>query len=65
MCAYIFYIGDWGDWSQWSECSVSCGDGENTRARACESPAPEHGSAECVGDATETRPCNERHCPSK
>jgi len=55
--------GGWGAWGEWSECPVSCGGGENTRARACDSPAPEHGGAYCAGDATETGPCNENPCP--
>ena len=63
---YAYIVdGGWGAWGEWSECPVSCGGGQNTRARACDSPAPQHGGAECVGDATETGPCNENPCPSK
>jgi len=55
--------GGWGEWSEWSECPVSCGGGENTRIRTCDNPVPEHGGADCVGDASETGPCNENPCP--
>merc|ERR1712045_1062723 len=55
--------GEWGAWGEWSECPVSCGGGQNTRARACDSPAPAHGGADCVGDATEIGTCNENPCP--
>jgi len=55
--------GGWGDWSEWSECPVSCGGADNTRTRVCDSPAPAHGGADCVGDAFETGRCNENPCP--
>ena len=47
----------------WSECSVSCGGGESTRARACDNPKPVAGGEDCFGDATEIDPCNENSCP--
>ena len=38
--------------------------GEYTRERACDNPKSEYDGAGCVGDATETGPCNENSCPS-
>ena len=72
---YIFSIlsvnGGWGEWSQWSECPVSCGGGGHQvhfRFRVCDSPAPQFGGDDCKVDGSsdfETRPCNEKPCPSK
>jgi len=55
--------GGWGEFTEWSECGVSCGGGEHTRTRVCNNPAPEHGGADCTGDASETEACNENPCP--
>eukprot|EP00058_Branchiostoma_floridae_P007104 XP_002592592.1 hypothetical protein BRAFLDRAFT_68915 [Branchiostoma floridae] len=50
--------GGLSDWSPWSACSVTCGVGMQTRDRSCTNPAPEHGGAECGGDAEETQECD-------
>ena len=66
FCVLINIVdGGWGDWKEWSECPVSCGGADNTRTRACDNPAPAHGGADCVGDASETGRCNENPCPSR
>lgn len=46
--------GGWGDWSQWSACSKTCGSGEKTRSRQCDSPAPSHGGDYCLGGVSRT-----------
>ena len=60
--------GVWGEWGEWDECSVPCGSGEHTRARACDSPAPANGGDDCTVDGsskTETKNCNQNPCSSK
>ncbi|KAK7100724.1 hypothetical protein V1264_023622 [Littorina saxatilis] len=53
--------GVWEDWSKWSECTLTCGGGNQWRARDCIGPF--YGGAECPGPANETRDCNAHHCP--
>lgn len=48
-----------GGWSDWSACSVSCGDG--TQTRTCINPAPACGGAACSGPSTQS--CNAGCCP--
>ena len=57
--------GQWSIWDAWSECSVSCDGGTQTRQRHCMDPAPENGSADCVGIAEETQPCADWNRPGK
>jgi len=54
--------GGWSAYSAWSSCSKPCGGGEQSRTRTCTNPAPQHGGKDCVGDAKETRKCNESPC---
>ncbi|KAL5254009.1 hypothetical protein ACHWQZ_G013690 [Mnemiopsis leidyi] len=55
--------GGWTDWGTWSKCSAGCGGGTQTRTRTCTNPAPANYGADCVGEATETKNCNEQGCP--
>merc|ERR1711963_1254070 len=50
--------GGLGQWSDWGVCSVTCGDGTETRQRQCDSPAPENGGADCVGEMEQTQTCS-------
>jgi len=54
--------GGWGKFSKWSACSEKCGGGVQLRTRTCTKPAPKYGGKKCVGDAQETRKCNENPC---
>ncbi|XP_066268291.1 coadhesin-like [Branchiostoma lanceolatum] len=56
--------GGWSDWVD-GECSVTCGDGTQTRTRTCDNPAPENGGADCDGDASEVVACSEDPCPTE
>ncbi|XP_057292430.1 A disintegrin and metalloproteinase with thrombospondin motifs adt-1-like isoform X2 [Hydractinia symbiolongicarpus] len=52
--------GMWREWSDFSICSVSCGNGTQTRTRQCIPPS--HGGLNCTGfqgdvTETETKPC--------
>ncbi|KAL4216700.1 hypothetical protein ACF0H5_024423 [Mactra antiquata] len=49
--------GNWGSWSSYSQCSVSCGSGNMTRYRSCDSPVPQLGGNDCVGVNTSTKAC--------
>uniref|UniRef100_A0A8C6WID1 Adhesion G protein-coupled receptor B1b n=1 Tax=Neogobius melanostomus TaxID=47308 RepID=A0A8C6WID1_9GOBI len=42
-------------WSSWSSCSVTCGEGWQSRSRVC---ATSSFTSQCVGPLKETRPCN-------
>ncbi|KAL5271984.1 hypothetical protein ACHWQZ_G000247 [Mnemiopsis leidyi] len=55
--------GGWSDYGDWSSCSAKCGGGEQTRERQCNNPAPQKEGADCEGESTETRPCNQQPCP--
>ncbi|XP_062578062.1 SCO-spondin-like isoform X3 [Saccostrea cucullata] len=54
--------GGWSHW-YWSACSATCGQGIRTRTRTCTHPTPGEYGAYCVGPASQTYECNDRHCP--
>ena len=61
---YNFTVdGAWSDWGEYSDCTVTCGAGSQTRSRDCNSPPPVNGGSSCMGDASETRDCDESTCP--
>lgn len=56
--------GRWGEWSSYSGCSVTCGEGTQTRTRYCNSPSPSNGGSECEGNASEESVCDvSQPCP--
>ncbi|KAL5012573.1 hypothetical protein ScPMuIL_011124 [Solemya velum] len=46
--------GIWDDWSPWSQCSVTCGQGNQQRVRACTGGA--NGNP-CVGESSQVQKC--------
>ena len=56
--------GAWGEWGTWSSCSVTCGEGTQTRTRECNNPVPANGGSDCGGDSSENRSCTEESCPT-
>ena len=57
--------GGFGTWSNWSECSTTCGQGEHKRIRFCDSPVPDNGGRECLGNSSDYTPCNKAECPGE
>lgn len=57
--------GNWTNWSQWSSCSVSCSEGEQSRVRYCNRPAPVYGGKNCTGSGAESRPCFLQNCTGR
>ncbi|XP_066915971.1 coadhesin-like [Clytia hemisphaerica] len=55
--------GSWSRWEAWSSCSVTCGEGSQTRQRFCDNPTPAHGGNNCTGDSDEILSCYEDPCP--
>ena len=55
--------GNWGEWSEYYECSVTCGEGKQTRNRSCDNPVPENGGLSCIGDREESQSCIQKPCP--
>ena len=55
----------WSDWGQWSSCSATCGRGQQTRDRKCETQA-RLGliTSQCPGASQDARQCDQGDCPT-
>ncbi|XP_078615573.1 uncharacterized protein LOC144884242 [Branchiostoma floridae x Branchiostoma japonicum] len=51
--------GGWSPWTSWSNCSETCGNGSRNRSRRCDHPLPQHGGANCTGDAKQSQACGQ------
>uniref|UniRef100_A0A672QG82 Properdin-like n=1 Tax=Sinocyclocheilus grahami TaxID=75366 RepID=A0A672QG82_SINGR len=49
--------GNWGAWTNSTSCSVTCGVGQQTQRRICDSPKPAHGGKQCRGEEQQTIIC--------
>ncbi|XP_029797128.1 complement component C7 [Suricata suricatta] len=47
--------GGWSCWSSWGPCVQ----GKKSRSRECNNPRPSAGGQSCIGEPTESRPCEE------
>ena len=55
--------GEWSTWLKWQPCSVTCGEGVQTRYRKCDLKVPKHGGT-CPGLASESKACTvDTACP--
>ena len=50
-------------WSNWTLCTVSCGNGTQTRNRSCDFASDVPRGNDCVGDLYNVHPCNTNLCP--
>ncbi|XP_078059946.1 SCO-spondin-like [Mustelus asterias] len=55
--------GGWTPWSPWSDCPVTCGQGSQTRTRACINPPPRNNGSVCEGLSAQTQNCSIPPCP--
>ena len=58
------------NWEEWDSCSVTCGEGSQTRVRQITNPKNHSDHCDATDDlllltTIETRPCNISHCPGK
>ena len=51
----------WGSFGEWESCSKTCGNGWKTRRRSILITA-ENGGRECIGNAAESKSCNNGGC---
>ncbi|KAK2175942.1 hypothetical protein NP493_695g01043 [Ridgeia piscesae] len=54
--------GAWSAWGEWSECSATCGQGTQRRARSCVGRL--HGGRKCSGGRRESVICEVASCPA-
>ena len=60
---FVFQVdGQWSAWGPFGPCSVSCDGGMRERSRACTSPAPQFGGADCNGQSVESEVCAAELC---
>lgn len=57
--------GKWSSWGHWSSCSKTCGAGVQFQEKLCDSPKPQWGGKECVGENRNFQSCQIRSCSSK
>lgn len=63
---YSTVDGNWGPWAGSSACSVTCGVGQQSQRRLCDSPKPTHGGRRCQGEEQKQDFCTILvPCPSK
>ena len=56
-------IGQWSNWGEFSVCSKTCGTGNETRTRTCNTSS--RTDIKCLGPSSESRICNTDNCPGR
>ncbi|CAF0913672.1 unnamed protein product [Adineta ricciae] len=49
--------GGWSNYTEYGPCSVTCANGIQIRTRTCNTPLPQYGGLQCVGDTKDIRTC--------
>ncbi|XP_022801334.1 mucin-like protein [Stylophora pistillata] len=55
--------GNFTEWTSWTSCSLTCGNGTQSRYRNCTNPPPQNGGNDCEGSRNETFFCFDGPCP--
>ncbi|XP_025110684.1 A disintegrin and metalloproteinase with thrombospondin motifs adt-1-like isoform X2 [Pomacea canaliculata] len=53
--------GVWSEWGAWGACTLTCGNGTQSRNRTCVGPF--YGGRACQGSSSEWGACNDFNCP--
>ncbi len=64
---HILVHGGWSEWAplDFTPCSVTCGNGTQSRNRSCTNPVPAHNGFPCTGIDFEQRDCTNPICNSE
>ena len=64
---HLQFSGYYNPWSEWSSCSVTCGQGIQSRERTCwgKDYFTEHDEYFCIGESTQQRACHMQDCRGK
>ena len=60
---YFLVNGGWSEFAPITTCSLTCGEGTRTWKRECNSPKPDIGGLQCIGQSSEIRSCIANPCP--
>ena len=63
LCFCHLVNGKWSGWEKWTSCSLTCGNGTQTRARTCDKPKPSGGGKNCTGSTSQKLTCVKKACP--
>ncbi|XP_052284771.1 SCO-spondin-like isoform X2 [Dreissena polymorpha] len=55
--------GNWSEWTSWSTCSVTCGNGDQSRNRTCLFEQGKPRGHDCVGHGLQNGSCTRGNCP--
>ncbi|KAL3852016.1 hypothetical protein ACJMK2_015705, partial [Sinanodonta woodiana] len=55
--------GVWSNWGAWKSCSLTCGNGTQSRTRICEFTSGQPHGHNCTGEVTQHQSCSTNLCP--